>query len=526
MKNHPQQFHAFSPRWFVRGDSDGFAGLFIDNLLQLLLIAVLCPLVCGLPSELIISRILPAAAVSILFGNLFYSWQAWKLARATGRDDVTALPYGINTVSLIAYIFLIMGPIWRATGDADLVWQAGVFACLIGGILELVAAFFVDPIRRYMPRAALLSTLAGVAMTFIAMGFAFQIFASPAIALVPMLLIVLGYASRMRLPFGIPMGLAAIVVGAATAWILRWAGATSFVSPADPVLVGWFFPNPDISAMITFIKDGNGWQYFTVIFPMALFNVIGSLQSLESAEAGGDRYETLPSLAANGAGSILAGLLGSPFPTTIYIGHPAWKGMGARIGYSALNGIIICLLCFTGTATLILRVIPLEATLGILIWIGVVMGAQAFQESPKKHALAVAMGLIPTLGAWAYLLIETTIQAAGTTWEQALPKFGNTLYIDGMIALNQGFLLSSMLLAAITAFTIDRRFIAAAATSGVAAVLSAFGLLHAWSLVDGAIVSKFGWMAAPDFAFAYATLSVILLITGGFLMKPKRDVAI
>ena len=97
--------------WLVRGDLDGFFGLFIDNLLQLMLIVSLCPVVCGLPSELVLSRILPGAALSILAGNLFYAWQARRLMEATGRTDVTALPYGINTVSLLAFIFLVMGPI-------------------------------------------------------------------------------------------------------------------------------------------------------------------------------------------------------------------------------------------------------------------------------------------------------------------------------------------------------------------------------------------------------------------------------
>src|SRR5689334_20386823 len=96
------------PRWFVRGDIDGFFGLFIDNLLQLMLIATLCPVICGFPRELVIGKILPGAAISIMTGNLYYAWQARRLARQTGRQDVTALPYGINTVSLFAFIFLIM----------------------------------------------------------------------------------------------------------------------------------------------------------------------------------------------------------------------------------------------------------------------------------------------------------------------------------------------------------------------------------------------------------------------------------
>src|ERR687891_907723 len=135
--------------WFVRGDIDGFFGLFIDNLLQLMLIAVLGAVVCGFPPELITGRILPGAAVSILLGNLFYAWQARQLMRETGRDDVTALPYGINTPSLFAYMFLIMGPIYQETKNPTLAWQAGLFACLLSGLLETGGAFIGDWLRRY-----------------------------------------------------------------------------------------------------------------------------------------------------------------------------------------------------------------------------------------------------------------------------------------------------------------------------------------------------------------------------------------
>src|SRR5229473_8129540 len=80
---------SMQPRWVVHGDIDGFFGLFIDNLLQLMLIAGLGKVVCGFPPELITGRILPGAAVSILLGNLFYAWQARELMKKTGREDVT-----------------------------------------------------------------------------------------------------------------------------------------------------------------------------------------------------------------------------------------------------------------------------------------------------------------------------------------------------------------------------------------------------------------------------------------------------
>src|ERR1700732_4225805 len=124
-------------KWFVRGDIDGFFGLFVDNLLQLLLILTLCPLACGLPPDFVAGTILPGAAISIAAGNFFYAWQARRLARASGREDVTALPFGINTVSRVGFIFLIMAPVYRDTGDASLAWRAGLFACLLNGVMEM-----------------------------------------------------------------------------------------------------------------------------------------------------------------------------------------------------------------------------------------------------------------------------------------------------------------------------------------------------------------------------------------------------
>src|SRR3989337_3079801 len=66
-------------------------------------------------------------------------------------------------------------------------------------------------------------------------------------------------------------------------------------------------------------------NYFSVIFPMGIFNVVGSLQNIESAEAAGDRYRTFPSLMANGIGSVVAAVVGRVFYHKMYIGHPGWK---------------------------------------------------------------------------------------------------------------------------------------------------------------------------------------------------------
>ncbi len=145
---------AVAPPLFVRKDLDGFFGLMIDNLIQLILIVSLCRELIHLPDEYIFGRILPGAAISILVGNFFYAWQARRLARETGREDVTALPYGINTVSLFAYVFFIMLPIVQETKDPIWAWKVGLVACFLNGLIEMIARFHRrarapgDPARR------------------------------------------------------------------------------------------------------------------------------------------------------------------------------------------------------------------------------------------------------------------------------------------------------------------------------------------------------------------------------------------
>jgi AGZA family xanthine/uracil permease-like MFS transporter len=497
---------SFHPPWFVRKDLDGFFGLMIDNLIQLILIVALCRELIRLPDEYVFGKILPGAAISILVGNFFYAWQARRLARATGRDDITALPYGINTVSLFAFVFFIMVPVVQETQDPIWAWKVGLVACFLSGLIEIAGAFIAESVRRVTPRAALLSALAGIAITFISMDFTFKIFAQPLLALVPMALIFVAYFAGQKLPFGLPGGLAAIIIGTVLAWLL---GAMDEKPVARPSLA---LPAFTGGSLWEALSQRNVVNYLSVIVPMGIFNVVGSLQNIESAEAAGDRFPTFPSLMANGIGSVIAALFGSVFPTTIYIGHPGWKQLGARSGYSALNGVFISFLCLTGTIQAVLGLIPLEAGIGILLYIGIIIVAQSFQETPRQHAPAVALGLVPALAGWGLLMLESGVRAAGTSlFQVGLAKFNQeSVAIHGMISLERGFIFTSMILAAIGVALIERKFHQAAAWSLTAALLSMFGIIHAYDLGPGGVTSRFGFMTAPEFMVAY------LLVAGLF----------
>ena len=504
-------------KWIVRGDIDGFFGLALDNLVQVLLIEALCGGVLGFPQELVYGRILPGVAVSLLLGNVFYAWQARNLAQRTGRTDVCALPYGINTVSLFAFVFLVMLPAKlaaQAAGDPDparTAWRVGLVATIWCGLIEFGGAFVAERVRKATPRAALLATLSGIALGFISLGFLFRTFARPVVGLTTLGVILLTYFGRVRFKGGFPGGLVAVSLGTLIAWATGIAPGA--VAPSG---AGFYPPIPVVGELLGTFMSGSWWGYISVILPMGLFTLVGSLQNIESAEAAGDSYPTAPSLAVNGIGTVAAACFGSCFPTTLYIGHPGWKSLGARTGYSVLNGAFFTVVCLTGTFSYIAWAVPVDAGMAIVLWIGMVIAAQAFSATPREHAPAVVMGLFPALAAWGAMMAKNGLRAAGMGTperpftEGLVQAFqGSDTWISGAFALEQGFIFSAMILAAATVAVIERKFTQATLWCLAGAVLSALGLMHSyrWTAGDTAFSLSPAW----PWAAGYAIMAAVFL---------------
>jgi len=271
--------------------------------------------------------------------------------------------------------------------------------------------------------------------------------------------------------------------------LLAWLQGIAPVGARPTTGLAFHPPIPVIGDLLAALS-GNWLVYLSVILPMGLFNLIGSLQNVESAEAAGDPFPTRPSLAANGVGTLAAALFGSCFPTTIYIGHPGWKAMGARAGYSVLNAAFFTVVCLTGTLAWIAWAVPIDAGMAIVLWIGIVITAQAFVATPRRHAPAVVVGLLPGVAAWGALLLKNGLRAApaaaiGSSATAFGPGLIDRLLLSdtwghGIFALEQGFILTSMLLAAAVAEVIDQRFGRASVWCFAGAVLSASGLIHAY----------------------------------------------
>lgn len=524
---------------FVKGDIDGALGLGLDNVVQIVLIVGLCQGVLGFDNALVFGTILPGVAVSFLVGNLLYARAALKLAKETGRDDVCALPYGINTPIMIAFVFLVMRPakeVAIATGMEDpsrAAWQAGLVACFACGVIELLAAVVADPIRRITPRVAMIATLGGIGLSLLGIGFLLESFSHPIVGIVTLGIMFVLYFGKVRFGRGLPGIAIAVVVGTALCWAIRIAP----VGDNPLASVGLSLPHPVL---------GDLWQGFSgrqllaslsIILPMGLLSGLASLQNIESAEAAGDSYPVKPAMTINGLGTIAAACFGSTFPMSIYIGHPGWKAVGARAGYSTLNGIFVTLLCLTGTASVAAWLIPVDAGLAIIIWIGLIISMQAFEVSEKKHYAPIVVCMLPVFGAWAATLIKGALRSVGYGSADG-PDFSPELlealvservFAEGAFAFEQGFLYASLIWGTITFFIIEREFLKAAAWSLFASAITLLGLMHSWKfttsdtvinlpLLDLAIgqFNYEGWASifpAWPYSVGYGLLAVLMVVS-------------
>ena len=376
-----------SPSWWVAGDWNGFFGLFTNVALNVIVLTGLCLGVVKLPEDIVFGRVLPALAIALPIGNLFYAWLAWQLARREGRDDVTALPYGPSVPHMFIVVFLVMLPTYLKTQNPILAWQAGLAWAFIIGIIILLGAFVGPTIRKYTPRAAMLGALAGISIAFISMRPAALSWQVPWLAFISLGIILVSWCARVRLPWGLPGGLVAVGVGTVLAWLATATGLSQVMDPHAVVLaLGKFGLHVPVLSGDFMAGLSDIGPLLVVAVPLGVYNFTEGMNNVESASAAGDNFDLRKVLLADGIGALAGAVLGSPFPPAVYIGHPGWKSVGGRVGYSLATGVVISLVCFLGLTALLLAVVPLVSILPILLYIGLVIGAQAFETTPARHA--------------------------------------------------------------------------------------------------------------------------------------------
>ena len=157
------------------------------------------------------------------------------------------------------------------------------------------------------------------------------------------------------------------------------------------------------------------------------------------------------------------------------------------MGYSWINGLAVGLSCFLGLFALISLAVPIQVGVAVIVYVGIVITAQSFQVTPGNHAPAVVLGIMAGLASWGAFLLKAGVKAGAGADGQ---PFGNELLqglqqvgvagAEGLFSLEQGGIVTAMLLTSVLVYVIEQRFLAAAAVAGVSAVLAWFGVIHVW----------------------------------------------
>ena len=505
------------PKLWVPGDWNAFFGFGTNILVNLLTLSALLRFVLKMPDDMVFKHILPAAGLMMCMSTFYYAFLAYRLAKKTGRADVCALPSGISVPHMFIVTFVIMLPVKLATGDPMKAWQAGLTWVFIQSFVLMLGGYLAPIVRRITPKAALLGALAGVSISFISMKPALEMFMTPVIGVVCFAIILVSWFGGVKFG-GIPAGLVAIAAGTFIAWGSNLFGF-NFGGMSAKALADSFstFSFAAPTPVVGLVLGGLHWEFLKVILvtaiPFGIYDLVEAMDNVVSASAAGDEYPTTRVLTADGVVSLIGCLMGNPYINAVYIGHPGWKAMGGRIGYSAATGLMVILLSWFGVISLMTALVPVVAISPILLYIGMLIGSQAFQESPHRHAPAIVMALVPSLAAWGKLQIDNSLGAVAgihdITPDMIAAMAQTGVFYHGLSILGGGSILAGVILGSITVYIADRQFMKAAGFSFAGGVLTFFGLMHGEAI---------GLNKTPLVAISYLVVGAVLTGCAKFAM--------
>jgi AGZA family xanthine/uracil permease-like MFS transporter len=462
--------------WFVGGDLNAFFALAFDNVANLVILASILIGGFGMPKAVVLYRMVPGTAIGVLVGDLVYALMAFRLARRSGRNDVTAMPLGMNAPSIFGMSFGVLGPAYALTGDALLTWKIGMAVTVLLGVFKIVLSFAGNAVRTAVPRAALLGSIGGAGLALIALLPMLKIAADPIPGLLGFAVILVALVGNVRMPWGLPGAFVSALLGVAAQHLLQAAHFASPIiaaAPSAPAGLHVAFPWPTLA----FVGGlAAAWAYLPIALPFSLATVVGGIDNTESAAAAGDEYDTRAILLTEGFCTLAAGLCGGVVESTPYIGHPAYKAMGARAGYAIATALFIGLGGILGYLPVFVDWIPAAAVAPILVYIGIEVIAQAFLASPQRHSAAVAIAVLPSLAFLIAIQTNSALGAAGGSLAKLGGEVGESLHAVNL--LGNGFIISALLWGAATAELIDRRYSRSALFLLCGAVLSLFGVIH------------------------------------------------
>jgi AGZA family xanthine/uracil permease-like MFS transporter len=536
--------------WAATGDVNAFFGLMLDNVADLLLMISLLTGAFAFPTEVAIRYMVPGTAIGVMVGDLLFFWLALQLAKKSGRSDVTAMPLGLDTPSTFGMVFFVLGPAFNAAlKQTDLypdahaaaihTWHIGICSIFISGLFKLACSVGSGWVRRLFPRAGLLGSLTAVALVLISFLPLLELLHLPLIGLVALAIILTTLIARVPLPFKIPGALGSLLIAGGLYYLMRWMESAQLLPPAlalpaahaeiDPqqALLPYEYFSAFRFEWISAMNDT--LKYLPIVIPFALGTVVGGIDCTESAAAAGDDYDTSTVIGIEAVATLVASLFGGVIQTTPYIGHPAYKAMGGRAAYTLATALFVGSAGLIGYFGYLYVYIPKPTVFPILIFVGLEITAQSFYATPKRHYPAVALACVPALAALAMIYVDKLVPLGANIVGTPMEGEVGTLRI-----LANGFIVTSLLWSSGLAALIDRKLFWGAAFFLVAALCTAFGIIHSpapgsplfvpWETGD--ITDKMqlflGFYPSAHFQVVipyvagYLAVGILLIIWGGF----------
>lgn len=306
----------FKYRWAAIGDLNAFFALMFDNVANLALFGALLTGIFKIPSEIVYLKMFPGTAIGVMIGDLIYTWMAFRLAKRTGNDKVTAMPLGLDSPSTVGIALMVIGPVFAAVlkdtpvptkeqayNAGIIAWQVGMATLFLIGMVKLVLSFFGEWVEKLVPAAGLLGSLAGVGITFLGLLPLEHMFGFPIVGMVAFGIILYALVAKIKLPFNIPSVFLSVVLGAAIYYIM----ISMKIIPGHALNLSVHFAKP--VPTLEFIAGLKvAFNYLPIAIPFGLLTVIGGINVTASARLAGDSYKTRSILLTEAVATIGASL--------------------------------------------------------------------------------------------------------------------------------------------------------------------------------------------------------------------------
>lgn len=495
-----------------QGDWAAYFGLLTNNLTNLLTMIILLTGVVGFAPEFVFGTIAPSFGLAVCVASLFYGYFAIKLAKETGRKDVTALPSGPSAPSIFVVTFLVLLPVYSTTKNEVFALQIGLVWCFLEALILIGGAFLGDFLRKLIPRTVLLACLGGLGLLLLAMNPLLQSFQAPTVAFVVLGIIFMNWFGKSPVFAKVPTGFLLLAVGTILAWLFGFQSVDAIKNSLQ--YLGFNPPGVHVNDFMQGIP--HALPYLASAIPLGLANYIFDLENIESADAAGDSYNTRNVMLGNGFSSMLGCFLGNPFPVTVYVGHPGWKSLGAGIGYTVGSGVTMFIVTLFGIGSLLLAIIPITAVVPILVYIGIVTANQSVRETPPVEVPVIFVCLFPWIANWAVTILDSSIAVAGSSavaiGMATLAEKG--VYYEGLFRLGNGAPLISMIWGCIAIFAIRNEPKPGAITCIVAAFLTLCGVIH---------TKKMGFAQEALMPYVYGYLMLMALFAYKYMTNKKEQ---